>query len=1641
MGSIFSYRKAEKNSFFFSFEKGMHMKTFVSGLLCLFMICVMNIGAWGQNIIVGNGTAYVNAVPLYPYFKYCYSQQIYTSSELSEISVGSKITSVAFYYSGDYSTTRTIDVYLNEITASTFNSNRDWKAVGTQVVRSYSYSLAATEGWHTIPFTTPYTYNGGNLVVTIDDNTGSYVNDANNYYTFRETDVNNRCMYIVNDNHNNVSQSKNGNITSYRPNIKLTACREQITMANINKTVECGTTYCFYDHGGANANYSNNENYTATFTSAGDITINFQSFATESSTGCSSWDYMLAYDGDASTGTLLFRGQTGCNTNALNIGRNYTATSGKMTVVWKSDGSNAAAGWMATITATGCRATLTYDAETNCTGTASNEPASVTRAIGSTIQISNQRPACSASGMTFVGWTTNANGTGTVYQPGDDYIITDNATLYAKYINCSDINLSILADGDAIKGSETIRDTIYYNVCKLSSNAEVTLKYNLSDNTNISSCKWYVNAHDGNAPTSATYAALTNYAFTPQLETGYDISLVVTKTEGCVYYASARIRVSAGLTTTDATPDAGEICIGGATEITVGSQANSSIIEVENEPISVTGTLGQGELTFIPDGPNCAASLGQCYESTVTFYDFDESATITSADDLNFVRINMEHSFIGDMQIKLVCPRGQSAIILQDYFQSSSGGLDDDTYSWPYRRIGIYGNFAEFVNTGAASGGCTQGGAYSYSSTYYVVNEFLGYVVYDGTSYSLTSDANAATNFPVATNFYNIFRAVSSAIPNQDDFCATDGEYEVYYKFVGYNNFDESSNGGESYTNTPVYTTLDGHDYHYFSNEDYYDYKLFQAPIGFGNPNLADGSSHCESSSNASGTGFDYCWSNNPNYSYAAGSGYVYEPVNHQDGDIIDDIVKPSNMTNMTQIYHPYQSFTNLIGCPLNGTWKIQVCDSWSGDNGYIFNWELSLNGLAPNNWDYTIELADVDVETNEIVTATSTPNVFSIHPTEANASAIIGVQQSGSISFIDNLGCVSEGVPFTYMVTQPVVPNAINETICLGESVSLVATNSSTSTATPFTYSWADSGNTLSATDVQTVTATPMSTTAYSLTITDANGCSGSVIPTVNVNAPAEQEEGNYYLWVGKGVNPTYWGNPDNWVLYNNANGRYEGVVNSPSVANDVYVVKNGSCTDNSPVINTDAAVNNLKIGPDITVSGGSHNLDIAGNLYMNASGSFVPQTGTVTFVGVNQSVDKAITFNNVVFDQNTASTITAPSMTVNGVATFTSGIVNNDMTFTAGATSAGANLNSFVDGTVYKQVSGTETNFVFPTGDDGVMGTVKVESLSGNANVSYHHKSADNGDGTHGFTQAEGFPRWWNQNDMCEGNSIQMNHISNYEYWNVNSPNDLTVTLTSKASSLEEHFSTPSDVSAPIYGVIYSGGCWRQMSSTPMFALNGGKDIEVDGVTMPAVSIRAGSSYTGFGSSSSNSLLPIELVDFTAVCDGGSALVEWTTASERENDYFVLERSADAVNFTEVARIAGAGNSIEMLSYSYYDNDMFGGDNYYRLIQVDYDGTTTSSEIIVVRCKDAAEDEPIVAAYPNPFTRELMLSLENFNNKPVQIELFDMLGKLIVTEKIDAPQNKYETTLHLQNITPATYNLRVTSDDTVIVKQVVKQ
>ena len=136
---------------------------------------------------------------------------------------------------------------------------------------------------------------------------------------------------------------------------------------------------------------------------------------------------------------------------------------------------------------------------------------------------------------------------------------------------------------------------------------------------------------------------------------------------------------------------------------------------------------------------------------------------------------------------------------------------------------------------------------------------------------------------------------------------------------------------------------------------------------------------------------------------------------------------------------------------------------------------------------------------------------------------------------------------------------------------------------------------------------------------------------------------------------------------------------------------------------------------------------------------------------------------------------------------------------------------------------------------------------------------------------------------------------------------------------------------------------------------------------VTRTALNTAAlGNSWRIGTGNTTQSPLPIELLYFTATAAYPDVLLTWATASEHDNDHFVVERSWNAEDWEPIATVPGAGNSLGTITYSDRDEDPLPGTSYYRLQQVDYDGTSTFSPPVSVRMNVLAA----VTAFPNPST-----------------------------------------------------------------------
>lgn len=140
----------------------------------------------------------------------------------------------------------------------------------------------------------------------------------------------------------------------------------------------------------------------------------------------------------------------------------------------------------------------------------------------------------------------------------------------------------------------------------------------------------------------------------------------------------------------------------------------------------------------------------------------------------------------------------------------------------------------------------------------------------------------------------------------------------------------------------------------------------------------------------------------------------------------------------------------------------------------------------------------------------------------------------------------------------------------------------------------------------------------------------------------------------------------------------------------------------------------------------------------------------------------------------------------------------------------------------------------------------------------------------------------------------------------------------------------------------------------------------------------------------------LPVELVHFNVeALDFGNELT-WSTLSERDNDYFIIQYSTNGYDWVDIGKKMGAGNSSEQIDYSFIHETPFAGKNYYRLKQVDFDGSWEFSDIQLINLGNK------FTLFPNPATEQFQVVMEEGAEYPFIMELRDAQGKLIHSQII---------------------------------------
>lgn len=389
---------------------------------------------------------------------------------------------------------------------------------------------------------------------------------------------------------------------------------------------------------------------------------------------------------------------------------------------------------------------------------------------------------------------------------------------------------------------------------------------------------------------------------------------------------------------------------------------------------------------------------------------------------------------------------------------------------------------------------------------------------------------------------------------------------------------------------------------------------------------------------------------------------------------------------------------------------------------------------------------------------------------------------------------------------------------------------------------------------------------------------------------------------------------------------------------------------------------------GSTVTFASNTAELDMKGNLNI-AAGTFNATSGLFSFTGGSaQSVSGSIGMMNFVTVNNAAG-VSMPGMTISSL-TLTNGVLSASGTITI-ATGV-ARTNGYVNGTIAYSFSGNGS-LNFPVGNSGYAPvTVDVTAGTGTVSVS---SMAGSPAGT--ALNSDVLQRTWS---IAAAPGMTANMTFNYP------GSDVPGTATEASWSAGN----------------FNGSAWATL---PLDSIN----TTTHTAYLSGVSDFSNTSWT-LGAASA---LPIQVVTLSATAvSGTSVTLAWSTMTETNNvGFYVERRSEGSTSYATVSSlIAGAGTSIDAHQYSYQDKQLAAGTYYYRLRQMDADGSTSySSEVKVVvssalGVRDGSQGQPFTFQlkqnYPNPFNpaTEIAFQLPG-EGGVVTMRIFNALGQEVAT------------------------------------------
>ena len=373
--------------------------------------------------------------------------------------------------------------------------------------------------------------------------------------------------------------------------------------------------------------------------------------------------------------------------------------------------------------------------------------------------------------------------------------------------------------------------------------------------------------------------------------------------------------------------------------------------------------------------------------------------------------------------------------------------------------------------------------------------------------------------------------------------------------------------------------------------------------------------------------------------------------------------------------------------------------------------------------------------------------------------------------------------------------------------------------------------------------------------------------------------------------------------------------------------------------------------------------------NLLINKS-----NTGQYVYLNGDIKIDNSLLLTNGVIQANSNNVILGPSAIV---------------------TPENGSANSYINGRVVKSLSNAGDDFTFPIGSANYWRPAYVQDVSAGGldwEAEYFEGRATNDPLVTNLTPAD----------------PSILTMSMVEYWRISDGNAGASGVTATVGlswGLESQVSSAPAEREQLEVMVWNGTNWNNYGGANFSSGHSQSQGSLNSDPLNPISFSE--KIVTLGSTDLANPLPVELVSFTGKEQNGLVKLSWVTASELNNDYFIVEHSVDGRSFEEIAEVEGAGTTQEKQSYSFLHRRPVYPSNYYRLKQVDFDGVYEYSDIILVSLNPMMEEKELdFVLYPNPTSSNavnIRLNQVDFA-EPLVIEVINLNGKRIYTRRYDS-------------------------------------